>query len=393
MVNMTKTAIISIKNNSEDVVLQKEQKRFNKLTADISRRRKELLELNDAIAQLKINYVKKIVPVQNKHSELIQEMIYLADENFDNKIFTKADRKSICVLLDESIGSLDEQYINDRIKDIFARRLGENFDDVVNEANSFATNRTKEFLNEMFGMDVDCDDNVSQEELMHRVRQKFMEQEEQERLREEQSPKRKKSAKTLAKEAREKEAEKHQSQSIREVYRQLAKSLHPDRIANDEDYETKTKLMQEVNAAYEKDDLLTLLEIQLKIEQISQENIDGVALEKLKHFNVVLKKQFDELNMELHNVSAQLSMEFPNLNLYGALTPKKIEMHIRSRIKQTKQIVEYLQTHLGFWKMDIKLFRMYIREVVDLNQANDDFADELFELEQMMSGFKNSMRK
>ena len=390
---MTKTAIISIKNNSEDVVLQKEQKRFNKLTADISRRRRELLELNDAIAQLKINYVKKIVPVQNKHSELIQEMIYLADENFDNKIFTKADRKSICVLLDESIGSLDEQYINNRIKDIFARRLGENFDDVVDEASSFATNRTKEFLNEMFGMDVDCDDSVSQEELMHRVRQKFMEQEEQERLREEQSPKRKKSAKTLAKEAREKEAEKHQSQSIREVYRQLAKSLHPDRIANDEDYETKTKLMQEVNAAYEKDDLLTLLEIQLKIEQISQENIDGVALEKLKHFNVVLKRQFDELNIELHNVSTQLSMEFPNLNLYGALTPKKIEMHIRSRIKQTKQIVEDLQTHLEFWKMDIKLFRMYIREVVDLNQANDDFTNELFELEQMMSGFKNSMRK
>jgi hypothetical protein len=390
---MTKTEIISIKNNSEDVVLQKEQKRFNKLTADISRRRKELLELNDAITELKIGYIKKLAPVQNKHSELIQEMIYLADENFDNKIFTKADRKSICVLLDESIGSLDEQYVNDRIKDIFARRVGENFDDVVNEANSFATNKTKEFLNEMFGMDVDCDDNVSQEELMHRVRQKFMEQEEQERLREEQSPKRKKSAKTLAKEAREKEAEKHQSQSIREVYRQLAKSLHPDRIANDEDYETKTKLMQEVNAAYEKDDLLTLLEIQLKIEQISQENIDGVALEKLKHFNVVLKRQFDELNIELHNVSTQLSMEFPNLNLYGALTPKKIEMHIRSRIKQTKQIVEDLQTHLEFWKMDIKLFRMYIREVVDLNQANDDFADELFELEQMMSGFKNSMRK
>ena len=390
---MTKTAVISIKNNSEDVVLQKEQKRFNKLTADISRRRKELLELNDAITELKIGYIKKLAPVQNKHSELIQEMIYLADENFDNKIFTKADRKSICVLLDESIGSLDEQYVNDRIKDIFARRLGENFDDVVNEANSFATNRTKAFLNEMFGMDVDCDDNISQEELMQRIRQKFMEQEEQERLRKEQKSKRKKSAKTLAKEAQEKEAEKHQSQSIREVYRQLAKSLHPDRIANDEDYETKTKLMQEVNAAYEKDDLLTLLEIQLKIEQISQENIDGVALEKLKHFNVVLKRQFDELNIELHNVSTQLSMEFPNLNLYGALTPKKIEMHIRSRIKQTKQIVEDLQTHLEFWKMDIKLFRMYIREVVDLNQANDDFADEFFELEQMMSGFKNSMRK
>ena len=389
---MTQTAIISIKSNSEDVVLQKEQKRFNKLTADISRSRKELLELNDAITQLKIGYIKKIIPVQNKHSELIQEMIYLADENFDNKIFTKADRKSICVLLDESIGSLDEQYINDRIKDIFARRLGESFDDVVNEANSFATNRTKEFLSEMFGMDMDCDDNVSQEEFMQRVRQKFMEQEEQERLREEQSPKRKKSAKTLAKEAREKEAEKHQSQSIREVYRQLAKSLHPDRIANDEDYETKNKLMQKVNAAYDKDDLLTLLEIQLKIEQISQENINGVALDKLKHFNVVLKRQFDELNMELHNVSTQLSMEFPNLNLHGQLSSKRIEMLLRSQIKQTKQIVEDLQTHLGFWKVDIKMFRMYIREAIDLNQASDDM-DELFELEQMMSVFENSRRK
>lgn len=389
---MTRTAIISIKSNSEDVVLQKEQKRFNKLTADISRRRKELLELNDAITQLKIGYIKKIVPVQNKHSELIQEMIYLADENFDNKIFTKADRKSICVLLDESIGSLDEQYINDRIKDIFARRIGESFDDAVSEANSFATNRTKEFLNEMFGMDVDCDDNVSQEEFMQRVRQKFMEQEEQERLRAEQRPKRKKSAKNLAKEAREKEAEKHQSQSIREVYRQLAKSLHPDRIANDEDYETKNKLMQEVNAAYDKDDLLTLLEIQLKIEQISQENIDGVALDKLKHFNVVLKRQFDELNMELHNVSTQLSMEFPNLNLHGQLSSKRIEMLLRSQIKQTKQIVEDLQTHMEFWKMDIKMFRMYIREAIDLSQPSDDM-EELFELEQMMSEFRNSMRK
>lgn len=391
MVNMTQTAIISIKNNSEDVVLQKEQKRFNKLTADISRRRKELLELNDAITELKIGYIKKLASMQNKHSELIQEMIYLADENFDNKIFTKADRKSICVLLDESIGSLDEQYVNDRIKDIFARRLGENFDDVVNEANSFATNKTKDFLNEMFGMDVDCDDNISQEELMQRIRQKFMEQEEQERLREEQKSKRKKSAKTLAKEAQEKEAEKYQSQSIREVYRQLAKSLHPDRIANDENYETKTKLMQEVNAAYDKDDLLTLLEIQLKIEQISQENIDGVALEKLKHFNMVLKRQFDELNMELQNISAQLSMEFPNLNLYGELSSKKIEMHIRSQIKQTKQIVEDLEIHLGFWKMDIKLFRMYIREAIDLNQANDDFTDEFFELEQMISAFGNKV--
>ena len=31
---------------------------------------------------------------------------------------------------------------------------------------------------------------------------------------------------------------------------------------------------------------------------------------------------------------------------------------------------------------------MYIREVVDLNQANDDFTNELFELEQMMSDLK-----
>lgn len=389
---MTKAVVVSIKSNSEDVVLQKEQKRFNKLTADISRRRKELLELNDAISKFKIGYVEKIVPVQNKHSELIQEMIYLADENFESKIFTKADRKSICVLLDESIGSLDERYINDKIKEIFARRLGENYDDVVNEANSFANNRTKDFLNEMFGMDMDCDDNVSQEEFMQRVRQKFMEQEEQERLREEQSPKRKKSAKTLAKEAREKEAEKHQSQSIREVYRQLAKSLHPDRIANDEDYETKNKLMQEVNAAYDKDDLLTLLEIQLKIEQISQDNIDGVALDKLKHFNVILKRQFDELNMELHTVSAQLRMEFSNLNLYGQLSSKKIEMLLRSQVQQIKAIVQDLQTHLGFWKSDIKMFRMHLREAIDLSRPNDDM-DELFELEQMMSVFESSMRK
>ena len=50
------------------------------------------------------------------------------------------------------------------------------------------------------------------------------------------------------------------SQSIREVYRKLAGALHPDRESDPQERERKTALMQRVNQAYAKNNLLQLLD-------------------------------------------------------------------------------------------------------------------------------------
>lgn len=389
---MTQTAMVKIKNASDDVVLQKEQKRFNKLTTDISKRRQQLLELQDAITKFKTGYVTEIVPVEKKHAELVREMIFLADKYFDDKTFNKTDRKRLVTLIDDAIGGMDDEYVNDQLKDIFARRVGADFDEVVNESNAYAIDMTKDFINDMFGLDIECDDPTNPDEFMQKLRQKLEANEEQERLAAEQKPKRKKSAKTLAKEAREKEAEELQGKSIREVYRQLAKALHPDRIANDENYESKNMLMQQVNAAYDKGDLLTLLEIQLKIEQIDQDNIDGVALDKLKHFNVVLKKQLDELSWELNSEFSRFKMEFPDLEIYGAIEAKKIVYQLKMMILETKQQFNDFKAEFKLWQQDIKSFRTYIREVVDLREPKDDLMAEM-EMMRAIFPFEGAMKQ
>jgi len=79
--------------------------------------------------------------------------------------------------------------------------------------------------------------------------------------------------------------------------------LHPDRETNPDERMRKTELMQKINIAYDKHDLLTMLQMQLEIEQIDQ--IDQIVLiqlvlKKLNTIMWVLKKQLQEIKQEVH---------------------------------------------------------------------------------------------
>lgn len=86
---------------------------------------------------------------------------------------------------------------------------------------------------------------------------------------------------------------------MREVYRKLASALHPGREPDERQREAKTALMQRVNQAYEANDLLVLLELQLQIEQIDASQIANASEQRLKHYNKVLSDQLTELKLEL----------------------------------------------------------------------------------------------
>jgi hypothetical protein len=57
--------------------------------------------------------------------------------------------------------------------------------------------------------------------------------------------------------------------AIRTLFRQLASALHPDREPDEVERLRKTALMSEVNAAYEKNDLVTLMRLQIQLVQTS----------------------------------------------------------------------------------------------------------------------------
>ena len=83
-------------------------------------------------------------------------------------------------------------------------------------------------------------------------------------------------------------------------------ALHPDRAADGVDRDRRHALMQQVNRAYEKSDLLALLTLQLEIEQIDQGHLATVSETRLRHYNQILREQTQELKQELAQITQHL---------------------------------------------------------------------------------------
>lgn len=97
--------------------------------------------------------------------------------------------------------------------------------------------------------------------------------------------------------------------AIRTIYRQLASALHPDREPDEAERLRKTGWMSEVNAAYEKNDLTTLLRLQMQVTQVNPQNISRLSDDKLKAMSLLLKEQVAALEDDRAQLQARLSHE------------------------------------------------------------------------------------
>jgi hypothetical protein len=142
------------------------------------------------------------------------------------------------------------------------------------------------------------------------------------------------------------EARRQASRSVREVYRQLVSSLHPDRETDVAERERKTALMQEVNQAYEQSNLLTLLQLQLELEQVRPSNLADLAEDKLKHFNRVLADQLEELRDEVAN-EERLFRDCFDLAPQQAVNPKIVRRLSRQQSAFLEEENAYLREDIA----------------------------------------------
>lgn len=85
---------------------------------------------------------------------------------------------------------------------------------------------------------------------------------------------------------------------LRSIYRQLASALHPDRAGDETERQRKNALMGEANAAYERKDLVTLLNLQLQAELVDPDHLERLTDERLKSLTLLLKRQVGDLERE-----------------------------------------------------------------------------------------------
>lgn len=95
------------------------------------------------------------------------------------------------------------------------------------------------------------------------------------------------------------QAKKIANQSMKTVYLKIASIIHPDREQDEQKKQEKTELLQQVNQAYEKNDLLSLLSLQMELGQ--QQDVT-VAENHLKAYNLILEEQLEKLNSDIEDI-------------------------------------------------------------------------------------------
>jgi hypothetical protein len=97
-------------------------------------------------------------------------------------------------------------------------------------------------------------------------------------------------------------AEEVRRRSIANIYKQLARVLHPDFERDTERQKKKVQLMQELTAAYRQNDLHTLLRLEMQWIENESGDIERLTEEKLGVYNEVLSGQVDGLEKRLRDL-------------------------------------------------------------------------------------------
>jgi hypothetical protein len=96
--------------------------------------------------------------------------------------------------------------------------------------------------------------------------------------------------------------EEFRKRSLANIYKQLARVLHPDFERDSERQKDKVQLMQELTAAYRQNDLHTLLRLEMQWIENEGGDIDRLTEEKLGVYNEVLTEQVRGLENRLRGL-------------------------------------------------------------------------------------------
>jgi hypothetical protein len=161
-----------------------------------------------------------------------------------------------------------------------------------------------------------------------------------------QRPRHEKTARAAAQRARR--HEQLRKDSLGAVYRRLAKELHPDLERDPDERVKKSRVMQEITAAYAKGNLLALLQIELEWLRPSGDAA-RLSVDKLRAYTELLKQQATELqadvqSLRLHPRYAPLIVDGPFGLPMVIDGPREVE-RLDTIDAQLRAAVERLSSH------------------------------------------------
>jgi hypothetical protein len=353
---------LSIAGSTSKSRLSKGQKTFNALIRQIEKGRARLATWEIAIPRYQQKHNSELQPLIDSAQALEIKTVHALDHAHAQNGLTNTERRKIAFVIVERADVLLSVIDDAALKAAYNKHSGLDYD----EEQAAQQARMKSALEDVLGVDLGDDfdmnspDRFSEQAEAH-IRKKRVEEEAARQAREEIRATRKKTPKQLAKEAREAADEQQLKQSIREIYRKLASALHPDREIDPQERERKTALMQKLNQAYDSNNLLQLLELQLELEQIDQDHINNVSEERLKHYNTILREQLAELTHEILRVESGFMAQY-QFDPFEEPDPNNIMQHLTITVASVKMDVHDLKKDLHAFA-DIQRLKVWLKRV------------------------------
>lgn len=375
---MSAKKVIHIKAAPAQASLSPAQKKFNSLIKKIDAQKQLLAEWQEMFERCQRDAVEKLAPLKQSMKEQQTAMVQLLDRQFTSNKFTQIQQEKLTHIIVELCEELLCSDDNAELKTMYNKYTQSNYDTEAEEEQDVTTEFMKSMFEKEFGIALDDDDidlqnpQATAERLTAKVKQLEAEAEAAAAAR----PQRKKSAKQLAKEAREAEEAANVSKSIQAVYRQLTAALHPDREQDPIERERKTKLMQQVTVAYSNKDLLKLLELQLAVEQIDQSKLSSLSAERLKHYNKILSDQLAELQDEVLFKENEIRMML-QLSPFEPLSPNRLVTLLKHDIQAMQTALKGIQNDLQVFQ-DVKNLKAWLKNfrLPQPESGFDPFFDE-----------------
>ena len=331
------------------------QKRFNKLLDSIDKFKAQIAEAQRLVDTYRVLYSDTLTPLQAQNNAAMRRMALLLDERLERKGLSAAQKKSLievlcglCELLaasgDEEMAALHDKHSPQSLREI-------------QEAESA---RIRNMMKTALGdrLDVDLEDESL--DPMARL-EAFLSAAKAQQADEEEQAQRHHAAKASKKPptAAQRKAGQQQEDAklvLRQVYRQLASALHPDREKDPAEHQRKTALMSQANAAYAQQDLVTLLHLQQRIEQLEPGAISDMPEARIAAMTILLKQQATELEDELLGCQEQLRQAF-HLDFFEKPTEASLQRNLALEVEALEEMQWQMEEDLQMVQNDAGLKR------------------------------------
>jgi hypothetical protein len=352
----------------KDAALSPAQKSFNRLLTRIDTLTRKLEATRTLADGHRAVRSTTLGPLEREQSALMRDMVLLLADRLQRKGLTRAQKQAatrIACGLSETLamqGDAEMQALHDALSP-----------QSLDEKSQEAAGGMRAMLEHLLGEPLD-DGDVSgslddPEAVLQAAIRRLAAQNEAEKAR------RQGASAAKPKDARRSKAESKAEQqaldaqtALRTVYRQLASALHPDREPDPAERARKTALMSEANAAYERRDLVTLLQLRLRAEHLDEGAVTRMAKEKMEALTLLLKEQATALQHDVWTVEQQMREVF-DLPLGATISAASLRRQLREQQQAIQFEIVQMQRDLVRVRDDAQ-FKRWLKEQIDMA---DDF--------------------